>query len=258
MAEHVFKAGNYEGALGLLLKLVHDNKVNIYDIPIAEITDQFLNYLDNLKETDLEDLSEFYSLAAKLIYIKSRMMLPQESDFDDDDWDFDDDPRQELVEKLIEYQKFRKLSELMEKNEDISEWRFERRNIERYLPKEERTWEKVDSAAVLGTLQRVYKSLMKVVSDTKILDVYEEISVNEKITLMTELMRKTGFCMFSELLTRVGNPLDMVCAFMAVLEAVKFRIIVIYQNRLFEDIKICPREKENDYIEDLKNAVGND
>ena len=64
--------------------------------------------------------------------------------------------------------------------------------------------------------------------------------------------------MFSELLTRVGNPLDMVCAFMAVLEAVKFRIIVIYQNRLFEDIKICPREKENDYIEDLKNAVGND
>ena len=252
MAEHIFKAGNYEGALGLLLKLIHDNKVNIYDIPIAQITDQFLNYLDTLEKTDLEDLSEFYSLAAKLVCIKSRMMLPQSTDFDDDDFDFDDDPRQELVEKLIEYQKFRKLSELMEMSEDISEWRFERRTIERHLPKTDSDWEKIDSSSALLSLQKVYKSLMSAFSDTKILDVYEEISVNEKITLMTELMSKKGFCMFSELLTRIGSALDMICAFMAVLEAVKFRIAVIYQHRLFEDIKICPRGNDGE------NAAANE
>ena len=245
MAEHIFRAGNYEGALDVLLKLIHDNKVNIYDIPIATITDQFLDYLDSLKETDLEDLSDFYSLATKLIYIKSRMMLPAGNDFEDDIFDYDEDPRQELVEKLIEYQKFRKLSALMELNDDISEWRFERQNIERYLPKSSDGWEKVNATEVLSSLQKVYKKLMESVSDTKILDVYEEISVNEKITLMTELMSRNGFCMFSELLTRMGNALDMICAFMAVLEAVKFRLAVIYQHKLFEDIKICPREKDN-------------
>ena len=245
MAEHIFKAGEYEGALGLLLKLVHDNKVNIYDIPIAEITEQFLSYLDTLKETDLEDLSEFYSLAAKLIYIKSKMLLPVQDVYDDDDdFDFDEDPRQELVEKLIEYQKIRKLSELMEQNEEKSEWRFERKNIERHIPRVSSEWEKIDASAVLQTLQNLYKNLMTSFSDTKILDVYEEISVNEKITLMTELIEKNGHCMFSELLTRKNNRLDMICAFMAVLEAVKFRLAVIYQNALFADIKICPRKDD--------------
>ena len=245
MREHIFKAGAYEGALGLLLKLVHDNKVNIYDIPIAEITDQYLSYLDTLKETDLEDLSEFYSLAAKLVYIKSKMMLPSQDIYDDDDFDIDEDPRQELVEKLIEYQKIRKLSELMELSEDISEWRFERKNIERHVPKVDGDYEEIDSAALLQTLHNIYKKMMSSFSDSKILDVYEEISVNEKITLMIEMMNKKGFCMFSELLTRLGNKLDMICAFMAVLEAVKFRIATIYQHRLFEDIKICPQKKGN-------------
>lgn len=255
MSEHIFKAGEYEGALGLLLKLVHDNKVNIYDIPIAEITEQFLSYLDKLKETDLEDLSEFYSLAAKLIYIKSKMMLPVQEVYDDDDYfDFDEDPRQELVEKLIEYQKIRKLSELMEQSEDSSEWRFERKNIERHIPALSADWEQIDTSKVLLTLQNLYKTLMTSFSDTKILDVYEEISVNEKITLMSELMQKNGYCMFSELLTRAKNRLDMICAFMAVLEAVKFRMATIYQNSLFADIKICPRKEEN--AKEEMNAAG--
>ena len=121
---------------------------------------------------------------------------------------------------------------------------FERKNIERHIPRVSSEWEKIDAAAVLQTLQNLYKNLMTSFSDTKILDVYEEISVNEKITLMTELMEKNGHCMFSELLTRKKNRLDMICAFMAVLEAVKFRLAVIYQNALFADIKICPRKDD--------------
>ena len=76
-------------------------------------------------------------------------------------------------------------------------------------------------------------------TDQKILDVYEEISVNEKITLMNELLEKKSECMFTDLLVRKGNILDVICAFMAILEAVKFKMAAIYQNRMFGDIKIC-------------------
>ena len=122
---HRYTAGEFEGPLDLLLALIRDNKINIYDIPIAEITEQFLEYLDYAATIDLGDLSEFYKMAAQLLRIKSNMMLPVEVA---EDLDFDD-PREELVEKLIEYQTFKKLSALMEEKEDENEWSFERKKI---------------------------------------------------------------------------------------------------------------------------------
>src|SRR5574344_852466 len=80
-----FSAGQFEGPLDLLWSLIRENKINIYDIPIAEITDQFLDYLDYAVQTDLQDLSEFYSWAAQLVYIKSRMLLPVDVAYDDDE-----------------------------------------------------------------------------------------------------------------------------------------------------------------------------
>jgi segregation and condensation protein A len=105
-----FRVKEFEGPLDLLLFLIKKNEVNIYDIPIAQITEQYIEYLKYAAELDLEDLTEFHAMAAMLLYIKSRMLLPVEVEFDDDI----EDPRQDLVEKLIEYQKLRKLSELME------------------------------------------------------------------------------------------------------------------------------------------------
>ena len=127
-----FTAGEFEGPLDLLWCLIRENKINIYDIPIADITDQFLDYLDYAVELDLQDLSDFYIWAAKLAHIKSRMLLPVEVSYDDDEGM--EDPRDELVEQLIEYQRFKKLSILMEEQEEQSEWSFERKKIERFLP----------------------------------------------------------------------------------------------------------------------------
>ncbi len=236
-----YKAGEFEGPLDLLWTLIRESKVNIYDIPIAQITEQYLEYLDYAVQTDLSDLSEFYSWAAKLIYIKSRMLLPVEISYDDDE---EEDPRQELVDKLIEYQKFKKLSGLMEEQEDNSEWNFERRKIQRVLPFDEgdSVWEQIDTWELLQKMQSLFKTMMGQYSNEKILNMYEEISVNEKITLMNELLEERKECMFTELLTRPGNEMDIICAFMAILEAVKFRMITIFQNRLFGDIKICCRE----------------
>ncbi len=242
--KHAYKAGEFEGPLDLLWALIRDSKINIYDIPIAQITEQYLEYLDYCVQTDLSDLSEFYRWAAKLIYIKSRMLLPVEFTYDGDD---DEDPRQELVDRLIEYQKFKKLTNLMEEQEDDSEWNYERKKIQRVLPFDDadKMWEEVDTWDILQQMQSIFKHMMNKYSNTKILNTFEEISVNEKITLMTELLERNQECMFSDLLTRPGNEMDLVCAFMAILEAVKFKLITIYQSRIFGDIKLCARH-END------------
>ncbi len=229
-----FRINDFEGPLDLLLFLIKKNEVNIYDIPIAGITEQYLAYLDYAVVTDLGNLTEFYSMAATLLYIKSRMLLPVEVHLEDDEID---DPRQELVDKLIEYQKFKKLSELMTKKEDETEWFFERKKIQRTLPfGEEELWEQITTWDLLKT----FSSLVSNYSSERILDMYEEVSVSEKITLMNEFLEDRGECFFTDLIVRKGNLMDVVCAFMAVLEAVKSRIASIYQNRMFGDIKIRP------------------
>ena len=254
--KHAYKAGEFEGPLDLLWALIRESKVNIYDIPIAQITEQYLEYLDYAVQTDLGDLSEFYSWAAKLIYIKSRMLLPVEVAYDDED---EEDHRAELVEKLIEYQKFKKLSSLMEEQEDDSEWNFERKKIQRVLPfdESEDMWEEVDTWELLQQMQDIFKSIMKQYSNEKILNMYEEISVNEKITLMNELLEEKKECMFTDLLTHPRNEMDVICAFMAILEAVKFKMITIFQNKLFGDIKICAREENSGYIPSEEELTSN-
>lgn len=254
VVKHAYKAGEFEGPLDLLWTLIRESKVNVYDIPIAQITEQYLEYLDYAVKTDLGDLSEFYSWAAKLIYIKSRMLLPVEVAYDDED---EEDPRQELVDKLIEYQKFKKLSSLMEEQEDDSDYNFERKKIQRVLPFEEseEMWEEVDTWELLQQMQDIFKSMMRQYSNEKILNMYEEISVNEKITLMNELLEDKKECLFTDLITRPGNEMDVICAFMAILEAVKFKMITILQNKLFGDIKICAREDNNGYIPDEEDLT---
>lgn len=232
-----FKINNFEGPLDLLLFLIKKNEVNIYDIPIGHITEQYLEYLDYALSTDLASLTEFYAMAATLLYIKSRLLLPVEITGDDEEID---DPRQELVDKLIEYQKYKKLSELMEQKENEAEWVFERKKIQRALPfGDDELWERVDTWDLLKT----FSNLVSSYNSERILDLYEEVSVNEKITLMNELLEERGECLFTDLIVRKGNLMDIVCAFMAILEAVKFRMASIWQNRMFGDIKIKPWEK---------------
>jgi segregation and condensation protein A len=242
-----FKINDFEGPLDLLLFLIKKNEVNIYDIPIGHITEQYLEYLDYAVSTDLASLTDFYAMAATLLYIKSRLLLPVEISGEDEEID---DPRQELVDKLIEYQKYKKLSELMEQKENEAEWVFERKKIQRALPfGDDELWERVDTWDLLKT----FSNLVSSYNSERILDLYEEVSVNEKITLMNELLEEKGECLFTDLIVRKGNLMDIVCAFMAILEAVKFRMASVWQNRMFGDIKIKPWEKIS--VEDMEITV---
>ncbi len=236
-----FHIRDFEGPLDLLLFLIRKNEVNIYDIPIASITEQYLSFLDDGSDIDLDDLTEFYSMAATLIYIKSRMLLPLHLDLDDEL----EDPRRELIEKLIEYQRFKKLSELMEKKELEVEWAIERKKIQRPLPfvEEERLWEELD----VWDLLKTFSALVTNLTSERIIDLYEEVSINEKIALIHELLDSREFFSFTDLITRPRSTMDVVCAFLAILEAVKFRLISIFQHRLFGDIQVRrkPAGEEN-------------
>jgi len=233
-----FHIKDFDGPLDLLLFLIKQNEVSIYDIPIASITEQFLGFLQNDAAMDLEDLTEFYSMAASLLYIKSRMLLPVEPDLGDEF----DDPRQELIDKLIEYQKYKKLSGLMEQKEMEVEWSIERRKMQRPLPfaEEESLWEEID----VWDLLKTFSSLVTNLSSERIIDLYEEVSINEKLTLIDELLDRQQSFVFTELITRPRSTMDVACAFLAMLEAVKFRLILIEQHRLFGDIRIRRRPPE--------------
>jgi segregation and condensation protein A len=229
-----FKVNEFEGPLDLLVFLIRKNEVNIYDIPIAEITEQYLEYLRYAGTLDLEDLTEFHAMAATLLLIKSRTLLPVEMAGDADAAD----PRQELVDRLIEYQQFKKLTGLMEEKEKEAEWVVERRRLQRALPfTDGDLWEQAD----IWDLLKTFSALMRHLPGERIIDLYEEVTVNEKITLMAELLENRGECGFTDLVVRSNSVLDIVCAFLAVLEAVKIRMILIFQNRMFGDILIRPR-----------------
>ncbi|MHC6202957.1 segregation and condensation protein A [Breznakiellaceae bacterium SP9] len=233
-----FTLDKFEGPLDLLLFLIKKNEINIYDIPIAQITEQYLHVFRYTADINLDEVSDFHAMAANLLYIKSRMLIPAEIDANPD---FEaEDPRADLVEKLIEYQKFKKLSELMEERERELEWIVERHPLQRPLPFiEGKVWDKADVWDLLQT----FSDLMLNIHAERIIDMYEEVSIHDKITLIEELLRTKGEFRFSDLVIRKDSVMDIVCAFLAILEAVKIRLIQIYQNRLFGDILIRRHEK---------------
>jgi segregation and condensation protein A len=232
-----FKLEEFEGPLDLLLFLIRKNEVNIYDIPVAQITEQYLDYISYAEELDLEDVTEFHAMAATLLYIKSRTLLPVEMDLGDEGID----PRQELVDRLIEYQKIKKLSGHMEEREKEAEWIIERKRLQRSLPfDDEGLWEELDIWDLLKTFNTLMANRLP---GERIIDLYEEVTVNEKTALLIEFLDTRGECSFTDLVIRQGSVMDIVCAFLAILEAVKTRMIAVFQNRMFGDIVIRAREE---------------
>lgn len=226
----------FEGPLDLLLFLIRRNEINIYDIPIHEITEQYLHYLEYATRVDLDNITEFHAMAVTLLYIKSRLLLP--SQFGDDEFD---DPRQELVERLIEYQRFKRLSDAMAEQERSHEWTIEPRKKQRAFEfvADEELWDRID----VWDLLRTFSALMSNLTPERILDLYEEVSINEKLTLINELLEKGGEFAFTDLVIRPNSVMDVVCAFLALLEAVKSRRVTIFQNRLFGDIRVAARSE---------------
>jgi segregation and condensation protein A len=244
-----FKLQEFEGPLDLLLFLIRKSEINIYDIPISEITEQYLQYLQYATRIDLDDLTEFYVMATTLLYIKSRMLLPIEFEPDEDI----EDPRKELVEKLIEYQKYKKLSDLMAEKEQDAEWIIDRKKkqIPLPFPESDGVWDQIDVWDLLKSFSRLVSTL----SAERIIDLYEEVSINEKISLIHEFLETRKEFSFMDLVTQPRSVMDLVCSFLAVLESVKSRRVRIFQNRLFGDIRIQARQEDPEEKQDHSMVV---
>ena len=229
-----FSLGDFEGPLDLLLFLITKNEINIYDIPIAEITDQYLSYLDYATRVDLDNLTDFYVMAATLLYIKSRMLLPVELEIDDEIAD----PRQELVDRLIEYQKYKKLTDLMAEEQDQAELLMERKRTQIVLPfQDEDLWQEI----AVWDLLKVFSHLISSISEEGVFDLYEQVSVNEKIALVHELLDEREEFLFSEILVGPKSAMQVICSLLAVLELIKTKTIIVMQNRMFGDIRVRRR-----------------
>lgn len=234
----------YEGPLDLLLHLIDKNKINIYDINIVEITSQYLEYVSLMRQHDLEVVSEFMVMAATLLDIKAKMLLPKEVNEDGEEID----PRQELVEQLLEYKMYKYASYELRDKYSYAETTFFR---SQKLPDEVKQFEApVDLEALLDgiTLRKlndVFKDVMKRKED-KIDPIRsrfgqierEEVSLTEKMDYIIARLKNTQTIRFFSLLDSEQSKMHTIMSFLAVLELMKEGKIVIMQENIFDDIVI--------------------
>ena len=236
--KQVFKTEEFEGPLDLLLYQIQKAEINIYNIPISEITEQFIEYIETHKTT-LRNLADFYKMAADLLYIKSRMLLPVEVEFDEEY----EDPRRELVDRLLDYQKFKKYTDLLMGVTTSDSFYIPRKENLFALPFED---EDLFKGVNLQTLFDTYRSLVSQIAPNKLFNVYEEVSVKEKIALMQEVLESKEEITLSELIKDFNNPLHIICSFMAILESCKFSMILIRQEENNGEIIITKRPLDFD------------
>ncbi|MCH5333801.1 MAG: segregation/condensation protein A [Agathobacter sp.] len=237
----------FEGPLDLLLHLLDKNKVNIYDIPIVEITAQYMEYIAEMRRQDLDVLSEFLVMAATLIDIKSRMLLPADPEEETEE----EDPRAELVRQLLEYKMYKCMAyELKDRQIDAQRVLFKEPTIpaEVLAYEEPINMEELISDVTLAKLNYIFKNIMKKQKD-KIDPVRskfgriekEEVSLEEKMAELEEYAAKHAHFSFRSLLEEQPGKVEIIVTFLAVLELIKMGKIYISQEHIFDDIRIDSR-----------------
>ncbi len=237
----------FEGPLDLLLHLIDKNKIDIYDIPIVTITDQYLEYVNAMEREDLNVVSEFLVMAATLIDIKSRMLLPKQVNEDGEE----EDPRDELVNKLLEYKMYKYMSlELRDRELDAGRSLYKKPTIPDEVVKYEAP---IDLDAMLEDitlvkLNEIFMSVMKRQDDkvdpirSKFGNIEkEEVSLTDKMDYVRNYAREHKRFSFKQLLLKQSSKMHVIVSFLAILEMMKMGEIVISQENIFDDILIESR-----------------
>lgn len=234
----------FEGPLDLLLHLIDKNKIDIYDIPIVTITDQYLEYVNAMEREDLNVVSEFLVMAATLIDIKSRMLLPKQVNEDGEE----EDPREELVNKLLEYKMYKYMSlELRDRELDAGRSLYKKPTVPAEVLKYEAP---IDLDAMLGDitlvkLNEIFQAVMRRQEDkidpirSKFGNIEkEEVSLTDKMDYVRNYAREYKRFSFKQLLLKQGSKMHVIVSFLAILEMMKMGEIVISQENIFDDILI--------------------
>ncbi|HEX9446114.1 MAG TPA: segregation/condensation protein A [Candidatus Binatia bacterium] len=224
----------FEGPLDLLLHLIKKNEVSITDIPIAAITEQYLAMMELMEDLNLDLAGEFLVMAATLIHIKSRMLLPpDETDLEEEEGG---DPRDELVRRLLEYQRFKEAAGELERRDILKRDVFVRSPEP---PDEVETvgFESVSLFDLISALRTVLERLPK---DSVHQVVLETVSVREKMSMLLDDLHRKGSVVFQDLFAGAASRLEVIVTFLAMLELVKIRAVKIWQERATGPIVIAP------------------
>ena len=222
MDEIKYRLESFEGPLDLLLTLIKKNKVSIWDIPIVEITDQYLEAIAGIEKTMLDNTGEFIILASQLLYIKSKMLLPK------DEEDDEEDPREELAQRLYEYKKFKEASQQMRKSEFSSKYMVFRgeEDIKFPVPEYNINHELSDLVDAFGNIlqRRVRKAKPEKRAFYGIVG-REKVSVDDMVIKIKDRLKVNGKVDFSSLFGENDSRPEMIATFLAVLEMVKLNQI---------------------------------
>ncbi len=237
----------FEGPLDLLLHLIDKNKVDIYDIPIVEITEQYLDYIRQMESEDMNVMSEFLLMAATLLDIKCRMLLPREVNEEGEE----EDPRAELVQKLLEHKMYKYMSyELRDRQVDAA------RNLYREpkLPEEVAeyrqpvNYEELIGDMTLNRLHEIFKSIVRRQEDKidPIRSKYgniekEEIDMDARMLYVEAYAREHKTFSFRRLLEKQASKMEVIVTFLVILELMKTGKITISQEEIFDDIMITSK-----------------
>lgn len=240
----------FEGPLDLLLHLIEKNKIDIYDIPIVEITNQYMEYIKAMQKEDLNIMSEFLVMAATLLDIKCRMLLPKEVNEEGEE----EDPRQELVEQLLEYKMYKFMSyELKDRELDGDRIMYKTASIpdevKGYVPPVD--LDKLLGDLTLVQLNRIFKEVMKR-QESKVDPVRskfgkiekEEVTLPDKLDYVTEYARSYRKFGFRALLKKQSSKVQVVVTFLAILQLMKEGVIFIEQDQPFDEIMITSKVEE--------------
>jgi segregation and condensation protein A len=235
-----FHLEQYDGPLDLLLDLIRKHQINIYDIPIASITAQYLEYMQKAMELDIELSSEFVYMAATLIHIKSRLLLPRDPELDK--ISPEEDPRSELVERLLEHQRFKNAAEMLQQKRLIEEATWSNPQIQKFISED-------DHPGLAVTLFDLVKTFQTILDRTKNRPVYQvdqdSATVPDMIRYLEKILRKTSngeSVSATELFEKQRSRRRMICLFLAILELVKRQAIALTQKDAFGDIGLQRQE----------------
>jgi len=229
-----FHLEHYEGPLDLLLDLIRKQEIDIYDIPIAQITSQYLEYMHRAVEMDVELSAEFIYMAASLIQIKSKMLLPRDPELEK--LDSEEDPRKELVDRLLEHERFKSAAEMLNQKRVIEEAVWSNPQIERFLAEDEGP----GLAVSVFDLVKTFQSVLDRARNRPVYEIgQEDVSVPDMIRYLRatfEKERRGGTVSARELFERQLSRRGMICLFLAILELVKLQAIGLAQADAFGEI----------------------
>ena len=232
----------YEGPMDLLIDLIKKNEIDIYDIPIHIITEQFLEYIKEANKINLELTSEFILMASTLIEIKSKMLLPKIK-ISEEEEDDEEDPRDSLVQKILEYEKYKDISEILKESHNYEAKAFYK------LQEDFTNIEDIDllKNCDVNSLAKSFKNIInKLKSENIIAEIKQEsFSIEEATSVLKNKIEKTGKILFTDLLSDSPIIEEIISFFLSVLELVKVGYIKAYQEDDYQDIKLLIREENS-------------